>query len=411
MNAPVDLNPAMSEPFAKPRTLLLLTNQELWPGIICTRHFRPEKIILLHGNTPAASKEPAVRLQKFLLKSGLVDKCELLELSDDDFVGIQQKLDSASTTEPLAVGFNGATKLMAVACFDWAMKKGHQALYLETDNEIQRFEADGDKIVCRREDADLSGLSNLNPVETMRSHLQRSEIRKTPKVLTLSEQGKDLPMREALEMLDQSLRTSKRSQVPLLCRDNRPWHPDSGTIHSYGERYELTVALALLKLGVAQVAHSVELSAFDSQHVKHVHAELDLVFIWKGRLWVVECKDHEKVEKKGRKLWDSLKQEARLHNLDSDEQEFIDEMGGMLRRRYKKILKERMLAARECGGALAQVIFAVRDEPGGDVAEFAELHKIHMARQNSLEQDLAQALSVKIGRESGSWLDLLSDGT
>jgi len=53
----------------------------------------------------------------------------------------------------------------------------------------------------------------------------------------------------------------------------------------------------------------------------------------------------------------------------------------------------------------------VRDEPGGDVAEFAALHKIHIARQNSLEQDLAQALSVKIGRESRSWLDLLSDGT
>ncbi len=97
MDAAFDSTPAMSETFAQPQTLLLLTNQELWPGIICSRHFRPEKVILLYGNTPAASKEAALRLQKFLLKSGLVEKCDLLELPDDDFVGIQQRLGSPSS--------------------------------------------------------------------------------------------------------------------------------------------------------------------------------------------------------------------------------------------------------------------------------------------------------------------------
>jgi len=99
MDAAFDSTPAMSETFAQPQTLLLLTNQELWPGIICSRHFRPEKVILLYGNTPAASKEAALRLQKFLLKSGLVEKCDLLELPDDDFVGIQQRLGSPSSGE------------------------------------------------------------------------------------------------------------------------------------------------------------------------------------------------------------------------------------------------------------------------------------------------------------------------
>lgn len=398
-------------PASATRTLLLLTNQELWPGIICTRHFRPEKVILLHGNTPAASKEPAVRLQEFLLKANLVQNCDLLELPDDDFVGIQKKLDNDSISEPLAVGFNGATKLMAVACFDWAMKRGHQALYLETDNEIQRFEADGDKVACRKEKAALSDLSSLNPVETVRSHLRRSEIRRNPSILSLSERGQKLPIKDALEILDRSVRNSEWQGEPLLCRDGKGWRPVSAEFEAIGERFELLVAMALLKLGVEQVAHSVELSSLDSQEEKHVHAELDLVFIWGGRLWVVECKDHEKVEKKGRRLWNSLKENARLNNLDECDQDFIDELGSMMGRRYKKTLKERILAAQECGGALAQVIFAVREEPKGDVREFAALHGIHIARRDSLERDLSQSLEGRARKQRGTWLDQLKSAT
>lgn len=70
-----------------PRTLLLLTNQELWPGSICTQQFSSEKAILLHGITRAASKEPALRLQKFLGKSVLVKKCESLPTSGEDRIG------------------------------------------------------------------------------------------------------------------------------------------------------------------------------------------------------------------------------------------------------------------------------------------------------------------------------------
>lgn len=394
-------------PAAPPRTLLLLTNQELWPGIICTSHFKPENVILLHGNTPAASKEPACRLQKFLLKANLVQSSELLELPDDDFVGIQKKLDGRCASESVAVGFNGATKLMAVACFDWAMKKGHQALYLETDNEIQRFESTGGKVVCQRENADLSGLSSLNPVETVCSHLHRSEIRIAPTILTLTERGRKLPISNALETMERCIKAGRWDGPALISRDGEEWQPVSAEFEAAGERFELVVALALLKLGIEQIAHSVQLSALASKEENHLHAELDLVFISGGRLWVVECKDHEKIEKKGRRLCDSLRKNARINNLEDDEQDLIDELGGMISRKYKKTLKERILAAQECGGALAEVIFAVRDEPKGDVREFAVLHGIHIARRASLGKDLSRALQGRTGKKQGTWLDEL----
>lgn len=238
-------------------------------------------------------------------------------------------------------------------------------------------------------------------------HLHRSEIRRQPRILTLTSHGRQLPLRDALAILKRSIVSNDERYEPIICPDEKPWRPRFAEFDAAGERFELMVALALLKLGVEQVAHRVELSSRDSQAREHKHAELDLVFIWPGRLWVVECKDHEKSERKGRRIWDSLKRNVRLKELDVDEQAFVDELGGMIRRRYRKTSKERILAAQECGGALAQVIFTVRGEPSGDVREFAESNRLHIARENALECDLATALDVKLERRPQSWLDQL----
>jgi len=371
----------MSEPFAKPRTLLLLTNQELWPGIICTRHFRPEKIILLHGNTPAASKEPAVRLQKFLLKSGLVDKCELLELPDDDFVGIQQRLDTASIPEPLAVGFNGATKLMAVACFDWARQRSKQACYLETDGQLRRFDFSGGKLEATFDTTDSSSCDALKPVEVIKSHVHRSALLTAGHTLTLRPEAKTL---EERSFFDSIISKRKAGPYPLLLRDGNPVYKK----HSQeGEHLELCTAACLLRLGVKSVQRGIELRPRNSINSGEAHTEIDLAFLWGNRMWVVECKDRESIHRKFQVSEQEIHQIAGPRGF-----EVIGLVAKAISPSAKQVIRSRVVAARECGGALAQVIYVTKSEPDPNLAEFAASWGVHLVLKARLFDGLASAL-------------------
>ena len=60
-----------------------------------------------------------------------------------------------------------------------------------------------------------------------------------------------------------------------------------------GDALEFNAAAVILYFGVSEVRRSVRLKVRTPNGVssRRPHAEIDLLFNWNGRLWLVDCKD------------------------------------------------------------------------------------------------------------------------
>jgi hypothetical protein len=59
-----------------------------------------------------------------------------------------------------------------------------------------------------------------------------------------------------------------------------------------GDKLEFQTAAVLLKLGVHKVRRSTRLKSKGEERmsIKKPHSEIDLLFVWNGKLWTVDCK-------------------------------------------------------------------------------------------------------------------------
>lgn len=121
--------------------------------------------------------------------------------------------------------------------------------------------------------------------------------------------------------------------------------------------------------------------------------ELDLVFNWGGKLWVVDCKDRLSAENR----IDLLRTEI-LRQLTPDKKltELLDRLAEELRERELHPLKEDLLAVAEVGGLLGRALcvsLCVRRSPlPVQAAEFARSRNVPVVPKDRLISDLRPIL-------------------
>ena len=375
--------------------LLSLASKQLWPHIILVAHLRPQRLFLLHTDNTGESKGPAQRLKRFLDGSDLIQRgsVRLESISDSDFQSIENQLDRLQTHHRLLpdeciVNFTGGNKLMATAAFRWAAKRGVRSLYLERRNRLTRFEPRDGDIATRTEQLDGHITDSIDPLAILRCQLDASEVERNGQLLTLNSSARQLSDDDFWKRLPSLSADQVIRWLDIL--------GDGNYGQNQGDALELIVAAALLRHGVRQVRRSLRLKVHSAPGVsaRLPHAEIDLLFNYGGKLWLVDCKDRKPVTD----LADGLLSISRPRE-PSQEKEFQD-----LSRRVReqlsisdtKVIKEDLLSAREMGGLLGETICVRRSAFSDEVREFARRNSVHVVENcrqpNALREKLLAIL-------------------
>jgi hypothetical protein len=174
--------------------------------------------------------------------------------------------------------------------------------------------------------------------------------------------------------------------------DFRKWleiEPDKTDEAREGDNLEYGVAVMLLRMGPRQVYRSVELRPHIYSQL--TEGELDLVFNWNGRLWVVDCKDKAGGKQKLESLKTALLKEG--VNFAAIQRHF-DVLRDELNEKDIKVLREDILQVSEVGGLLGNAL-AVRREPlPRQATEFAQSRRprVEVILRDKLEERLRALL-------------------
>lgn len=367
-------------------TLLSLASKQIWPQVLAVAHLKPARLFLLHSAEAQESKGPAQRLKRFFDNSGLVPKggTRLEEISDSDFNAVERRLDDLAARHQLnlrecLLSFTGGNKLMATAAFRWAARRGVRAFYLERRNQLTWFEPRDGDMLTRPEPLDGHSADALDPVALLRCQLDASEVQRPGQTLVLNEAGQKLTADDFFRRIQNG-------------NDARPWLRVTGDAdgrEKEGDSLEFAAAAVLLKLGVKQIQRSLRLKVKSTAQVgtRLPHAEIDLLFTWGGRLWLVDCKDRMPAE-------DLVVNLRRLlpPSLNSDAQELLDRIQKELSIGQTKVMKEDLLAVREAGGLLGNVLCVRKAELPEEVIQFARHNHITVVRKADLVAGLRDVL-------------------
>ena len=286
--------------------LLTLASKQIWPQVLAVAHLKQEhpleRVILLHSEDVAESKGPAQRLQCLFDENGLIAKgASLLEpISHDDFTAIESRFDEVIAQHQLNLGecivnFTGGNKLMAAAVFRRMARRGVPGFYLERDRQITWFEPCEGDLRTRTERLPPGLANDLDPASLLICQFGHDVVPFPGERLNLNPKG----ARATTD--DLAAKLSGETRIDHGAFDFRKWlqiDNPSRRLPNDGDNLEYGTACALLQAGVPSVRRSVELGA--NSKSQNREAELDLVFNWNDRLWVVDCKDRiggtEKVE-------------------------------------------------------------------------------------------------------------------
>ncbi len=358
-------------------TLLTLVSKQVWPQILAVAHLKPQRVFLLHSDEPAESKGPAQRLKRFFADSRMLpDRAtQLALLSDSDFSRIERQLDDLQTRHNLRhdeclVNFTGGNKLMATAAFRWCARRGVRSFYLERRNQLTRFEPRDGDIQTQTETIDPHLTDALDPVDLLACQLGSAMIRTRGELLTLNQTGQD----GRAEDVQSHLKRAFQARDSRL--DFRKWlriEREHTIQERDGDPLEYAVAVVLLKLGVPRVYRSVELKPTEA--TRFTEGELDLVFNWSGRLWVVDCKDKAAGKLKLDNLKIALlKEGVNLPRIERHLAALERELG----EKDIKVLREDLQQVAEVGGLLGSALAIRSDGLPPQAAEFARTHRPHV---------------------------------
>lgn len=367
-------------------TVLSLASKQIWPQVLSVLHTHPRRLLLLHSEDARESKQPAQRLQRFFDKSGLVPSggTSLHSISGTDFKAIEDRLDQLQKKEALqpemsALNFTGGNKLMATAAFRWAAEQGMRAFYLERGNQLTWFAARDGHMQTRTGALDGNLANDLDPVALLCCQLDASELERAGETICLSVKGKNLPEEKFFLQLSNGA-------------DARPWLDRVGVADrevKEGDALELATAAALLKLGVKRVQRGLRLKVKSllGAGTRLPHAEIDLLFIWNGRLWLVDCKDRKPTEDLVQGLRGCLSS-----RLNENARQLLARIENELSIGQTKVLKEDLLAVREAGGLLGNVICVRKSELPVEVEQYARHNGIAIIHKKKLVDDLRNLL-------------------
>lgn len=369
-------------------TLLSLASKQSWPQVLGFLHLnpRPDRLVLLHTDEEGESAGPARRLKEFFLNQQLLPEgaVELVRVPHDHFGNLVECL--AATAERLGldesncrVHFTGGNKLMALAAAEWCRLAGTPCFYLERDLRVFPFLPRGTDLLPQESfQLDPHLARAIEPLALLRCQLGSAEVIGSGQRLTLNERGRDLPEHEIAPLLrtDGDFRKFLAWDVP---------EPDDNP----GFALEFATAVALLRLGVPVVQRSVRLVPKVLRGSRREEGELDLVFNWGGKLWVVDCKDRRSAENKVGQLRTEIHRQLTPDNRLT---ELLDRLGEELRARDLHPLKEDLLAVAEVGGLLGRAICVRRAPLPLQAAEFAKSRKLPVVLKDRLIADLRPIL-------------------
>ena len=373
-------------------TLLTLTSKQIWPQVLAVAHLRPNRVFLLHSEDLAESKTPAQRLKRLFDECGLAPKggARLQLVSDSDFDANERRLDELQRAHQLSLpdcvlNFTGGNKLMAIAAFRWAARRGVRAFYLERRNQLTWFEQRDGDIHTRSEGLDGHKTDGLDPVALVRCQVDASEVERLGQTLLLNEAGRKLGKDELFRRVQSG-------------NDARPWLHIAGEADrksKEGDSLEFAAAAVLLKLGVRRVQRSLRLKvrSLPQTGTWRVHAEIDLLFTWDGCLWLVDCKDRKPAEDLAEGLSRELRQSGCRPSTQASE--LLDRIHSELSIGQVKAMKEDLLAVRETGGLLGKIVCVRKAVLPEEVVQYARHNNIAVVQKSALVHDLSNLLSAK----------------
>lgn len=368
-------------------TLLSLASKQIWPHILTVQHLKPTRLVLLHSDDAAESKQPAQRLKKFFDRQGAIAQgsTSMEQLSAADFDAIEKKLDELAAARAWNLGecilnITGGNKLMATAAFRWAARRGVRTCYLERGNTLTEFSFQDGNVHTHMKKVDGHLADELDPVALLRCQVDASEVEREGEAITLTPQAQQM---DAAALLTQAVSGA----------DPARWISVTGLADAKtkeGDALELTTAAILLKLGVRRIQRSLRLKVKSAVGVgtRLPHAELDLLFTWGGRLWIVDIKDRKAPES----LSEGLKRELRGQNLSLQAGQLLERISEELSIGQTKVMKEDLIAIREAGGIQGQVICVRKTQPSEEVAQFARHNQIPIIPKSRLVEDLRAQL-------------------
>lgn len=378
--------------------LLSLASKQIWPHVLAVSHLKPERVFLLHSDDPSESKGPAQRLQRLFGEACLVPEGgTLLEpIPHDDFSAIESRFDEIVAQRQLNLGdcvvnFTGGNKLMAAAVFRRVARRGVRAFYLERGNQITWFEPRDGDMITHAEPLPVGVTNKLDAAALLTCQFGDEVVQFGGERLTLNEKGSRAARQDLAAKLQGETRLDRGGfdfRKWLQIENPSPRQPNEGDNLEYG------TACALLKAGVPAVRRSVEFATRPNS--QNSEGELDLVFNWNGRLWVVDCKDRVGGETKVEKLRtavlgggvDIRQTEALLNSIAED-----------LKDRDIKILREDLLQIAEVGGLLGYALAVRSVRPPQQAVEFADNRRAQV--EVVLKADLVKCLpAILAGRRA-----------
>jgi hypothetical protein len=373
---------------AMPMTLLSLASRQIWPQVLSVLHLRPQpqRLVLFHSDEEAESKRPAERLKFFLEPCGLLppEAVTLRRVPHDSFQGIVDAFADVASEQELddtncRVNLTGGNKLMAMGAAEWCRLAGVPCFYLERDLRVFPFLPKGTDLLPQPDfKLDPHLARDLDPLPLLRCQLDTAEIVNPGQRLALNACGKDLPDAEF---------------QPLLKRDHDfrhflSWDAEEPETRQ-GDGLEYATAFALLKLGVPTVQRSIRLSPRVLRGSGREEGELDLVFNWAGKLWVVDCKDRRDAGGRMDKLRTEILSQTTVTIRIS---ELLNQLEDELRERDLKPLKEDLLIATEAAGLLGRAIVVRRLPLPPQAQEFAASRRIPVILKDALLDGLRAQL-------------------
>ena len=367
-------------------TLLSLASRQIWPQVLAVLHARPERLVLFHSDEESESKRPAERLRDFFQAGGTSHApiVELRRVPHDRFRDVVDAFADAAEQWSLddtncRVHLTGGNKLMAMAAAEWCRLAGVPCFYLERDLRVFPFLPQGSDLLPQPDfKLDPHLPRDLAPLALLRCQLDGADIAQPGQHLTLNAAGRRLPEAELQPLLrnDHDFRKFLDWDVA---------EPDQQA----GFGLEYAAAFALLKLGVPSVQRSVRLAPRVLRGSGKQEGELDLVFNWAGKLWVVDCKDRRSAENKV----DQLRTEI-LRQLTPDVRlmELLKRLEEELRQRDLHPLKEDLLSVAEVGGLLGRAIVVRRTPLPQQAEEFARSRRIEVVFKDRLLSGLRPIL-------------------
>jgi hypothetical protein len=366
-------------------TLLSLASKQIWPQVLSVLQVRPQRLILFHSEEESESKRPAERLKELLESSGKLagGGVELRRVPHDRFQGVVDAFAAAAEEQGLddsncTVNLTGGNKLMALAAAEWCRLAGVRCLYLERDLRVFPFLPKGADLLPQADfKLDPHLARDLEPLALLRCQLDAAEIVSPGQRLALNQKGQDAKSEfqslikkgyDFRQVLDWDVAEGERRQ---------------------GDGLEYAVAFCLLKLGVPVVQRGVRLVPRVLRSSGKEEGELDLVFNWSGKLWLVDCKDRiDAVDRVDRLRTEILSQTTVTIRLNS----LLNSLAEELRERDLKPLKEDLLIASEAAGLLGRALCVRRALLPVQAQEFARSRNLPIIYKENLWRDLRAQL-------------------